>query len=254
MHVSMYACSRAREHPISGNSLPAPALRGAPLFAVATAPRSPAWHRRRRALRSRARTKHRLGIRLSPRQLRLLVAHHSTSPALRSAVWSLMGRGEAWSQEGDAWHSSAGSYQLWRGVKPAGRNGQVPWKPKGPKAPEKPRFPAYDAPALPAKGSGKSGQGAKGSDTQEVDEGMVSQVQKALNFTRKAEVRLSRLIRDREKAETQWQAYAIAARDAFYRERERENDMRKHSRVSTATSRRRRPCSPRPGGPCETRS
>ena len=37
-------------------------------------------------------------------------------------------------------------------------------------------------------------------------------------------------------------------------QRERENDMRKHSRVSTATSRRRRPCSPRPGGPCETRS
>ena len=132
-----------------------------------------------------------------------------------------MGRGETWAQDGDAWYSSAGSYQLWRGAKPGAKTGHVPWKSKGPKTSEKPRFPAYDAPSPPAKGGSKGSQGMKSHDAKEADEGMVSQVQKALNHTRKAEVRLSKLVKDREKAESQWQAYAVAARDAFYKERER---------------------------------
>ena len=176
IHVCKYVRrNRAREHPNSGNSLLAPAPCGAISRVVATAPRSPARHRRLRALRSKARTTLRAGRRLSARQYRLLADHHSTNPALRSAARLLMGRGETWAQDGDAWYSSAGSYQLWRGAKPGGKTGHVPWKPKGPKTPEKPRFPAYDAPSPPAKGGSKGSQGSKSHDAKEADEGMVSQ-------------------------------------------------------------------------------
>ena len=79
-------------------------------------------------------------------------------------------------------------------------------------------FPAYDAPVPTSKSGGK---GTKGQEARETDEGMVSQVQRALNQTRKAEVRLQRLLKDRDKAEAQWQNYVVEAREAFYKEKDR---------------------------------
>ena len=128
-----------------------------------------------------------------------------------------MGRGETWEHAGDAWQPSDGS--SWRGVKYANKHGVVPWqKPKGPKSGDKPKFPAYDAPVPTSKSGGK---GTKGQEARETDEGMVSQVQRALNQTRKAEVRLQRLLKDRDKAEAQWQNYVVEAREAFYKEKDR---------------------------------
>ena len=245
IHVCKYVRrNRAREHPNSGNSLLAPAPCGAISRVVATAPRSPAWHRRLRALRSKARTTLRAGRRLSARQYRLLADHHSTNPALRSAARLLMGRGETWAQDGDAWYSSAGSYQLWRGAKPGGKTGHVPWKPKGPKTPEKPRFPAYDAPSPPAKGGSKGSQGSKSHDAKEADEGMVSQEGRGSpeqagqgQRSRKQSRSGRRMPLRREMRSTR------SARDTP-----------RPSRATIATSWRPRLCNPRPGELFGTRS
>ena len=52
-------------------------------------------------------------------------------------------------------------------------------------------------------------------------DGTTGDVQRALNATKKAEHRLSRVVQDREKATSQWQEYAKASRAAYYKEKER---------------------------------
>ena len=92
---------------------------------------------------------------------------------------------------------------------------------EGPKAPSRSQFPAYDAQPPQVQSGGRKGRGSLDKETVDTETDMVNTVQKALNTTRKAEGRLSRLLKDRERAELQWREHAVAAREAFYRERDR---------------------------------
>eukprot|EP00439_Symbiodinium_sp_Y106_P021106 s5433_g2.t1 len=120
-------------------------------------------------------------------QAALLLRHHSVCPSLRETVLLLMGKGDKWAYDGNSWS----------------------------------QFPAYDAQPPQVQSGGRKGRGSLDKETVDTETDMVNTVQKALNTTRKAEGRLSRLLKDRERAELQWREHAVAAREAFYRERDR---------------------------------
>ena len=95
-------------------------------------------------------------------------------------------------------------------------------KQKGPKAPSRSQFPAYDAQPPQVQSGGRKGRGSLDKETVDTETDMVNTVQKAHQYDPpKAEGRLSRLLKDRERAELQWREHAVAAREAFYRERDR---------------------------------
>ena len=124
-----------------------------------------------------------------------------------------MGKQEGWG------NGSYKSWQVWPGAY-ASPTAAAPWKaPRGPKPATK--FPAYDAQPSSDKGGGKGWKGGKHKEIIEHGDGTTGDVQRALNATKKAEHRLSRVVQDREKATSQWQEYAKASRAAYYKEKER---------------------------------
>ena len=124
-----------------------------------------------------------------------------------------MGKQEGWG------NGSYKSWQVWPGAY-ASPKAAAPWKaPRGPKPATK--FPAYDAQPSSDKGGGKGWTCGKHKEIIEHGGGTTGDVQRALNATKKAEHRLSRLVQDREKATSQWQEYAKASRAAYYKEKER---------------------------------
>ena len=135
-----------------------------------------------------------------------------------------MGRGDRWESSGGRWSSQDASRpdNLWNGAKHA--RAQVPWKKgngKGKAQVASPAFPAYDA--KPPSGEGRSNvpKLASAEDDLEDPDMLVSTVQKALNGARKSESRLARLLKDRQKAEQQWQEYMRDSKAAYIREKER---------------------------------
>ena len=120
----------------------------------------------------------------------------------------------------DKWEKDNGrGWRLWHGAQSPSGWRQAPWQGAG--NDNKSKFPAYDS-KPPGKSHGKGPKNDKvtGSDLENADD-MVGEVQRAVNNARRAENRLARLVKEREKEAAQWEEYAEEARKAFYYEKSR---------------------------------
>ena len=248
MYVCMYLCIGLRNTRSSARS-PEPQHQGV-LIPCRLKPLGnilppPSWHRRARLRRSQTRRAIQTGVCPRRRALQVLSEHHSVNPAFRCILFSLMGRGERWGRDGEAWSSSEQSYNLWKGAKPHKNGGQVPWKKggrgrgKGPE--EKPLFPAYDSLVLSKETAGVSKamgrQAGAVSPAEDEDDFLVPTVQKALNGARKAEQRYTKLVKDKNRAEQLWAEYLRTAKQAYLRERERHAKAIDHYNKEIAVAR-----------------
>ena len=161
-----------------------------------------------------------------------------------------MGRGDKWDSWEESWPSS-GAYpqpHLWRGAKAKAQSSH-PWvkgagKNKG--TDKRPSFPAYDALPLTDGQPQGSARGQALVHMNEDQEGqLVPTVQRALNGARKAENRLAKLLKEKEKAQKQWAQYLQDSQKAYIRERTRHHkaldafekeimeakDQQKHARL-----------------------
>ena len=190
-----------------------------------TAPRysSPTWHRRLRAVRSQARLRLRSGAQITNKQRRALILHHATS--LRQkwllAIRSGMGRGGKYKQWGKDNQHGAAAQQLWRGswsprlrADPPAR----PWRESNNKeAAHASSFPAYDS--MPS--------AARDPRPNHLDvvtqQGRSHGLQGLLNAARKAELRLQKLLRAKERAAEQWETFQRGLKDSFIKEQTRYN-------------------------------
>ena len=131
-----------------------------------------------------------------------------------------MGRGGKWSGNEER-YSSGPTWHVWQGAR-SPKTGAHPWKKGNGKAaedvPSRPVFPTFDA-SIPAR-AGPS-RHAEPDPSADAGERLVPSVQRALNGTRKAETRLSKLMKDKAKAEKQWEIYVKEAQIAYVREKER---------------------------------
>ena len=196
-------------------------------------PRSPAWHRKLRSLRSKARKAvHRArgeGVRPPRRALSRLASHH-TRPAYREL--RQMGRKEQWEQrpgksygkgyggwpsaQPSSWSKGGGK---WRG------NGQ--WKQDRHKEePETPLFPSFEMMSSSSKDEHKPNpSNGRRSEDMQVDEWSLEpgeyarNIQKTLNFFRKAEGRCRRIEEEKKGLDQKWENFQVELRQAYIKER-----------------------------------
>ena len=141
-----------------------------------------------------------------------------------------MGRGDKWdSRQDSSWSQSGRGWQIWPGAKSNSKGpGGPSWK-KGAGKDEgeyaAARFPAYDAKppakAVAANGPPRDRELREATVPGDADGALVPSVQKALNGARKAEQRVAKLMKDKSRAEQQWQDYVRDSRAAYVREYER---------------------------------
>ncbi|CAE7562292.1 unnamed protein product [Symbiodinium sp. CCMP2592] len=156
-----------------------------------------------------------------------LASHHATCPEFRRRLISSMGRSRA--KRGGQAREDVEDPQwrdhLWRGAySPA----QRPWRSYADKGkPEKeqpapPRFPTYQSMHVrdPANGPGK-GAGKHPNVAVEEAPGSVMGLQPVLNTARKAELRVQRLVANRDRARRQWEAYDAELKQTFMREKKK---------------------------------
>ena len=183
-------------------------------FATTTVAGSPAWHRHRRRLRSRARWKARRGLSLTRRQLDLLRFHHGTTPSQRYALDCRMGKKDNWKSkaawQGKPWDGSPGwSRYFWSTAKKMRDQGSWSWQSQAP------QFPAYDA------GWDRPQEIVEiaSSSTRPRPDNIVKQVQEAINTVRKADNKVSKLKADQHSKKQCWTAYVQNMQQAFTTER-----------------------------------
>ena len=247
MHVWMYVCiyvctyiglrRPTRASDCCRPQVPVARLR-LPFSVIGLHRRSPTWHRRARATRSKARRRVRrqrtadLPIRRG--DLLRLAAHHA-GPSLLNHMGK-RGQNQGWQVADQEWsrdHSWDGPrWQLWRGgmyVSPKAKAGQ-PWKPpgkgKGKKGPDngtRTAFPSYDdrKPAEMAivplsekrlEGTASGNEGANN---------IVRTVQSAVNQARKLDSKVQRLQREFAERKLQWDAYVDEMKQTLQKEKSR---------------------------------
>ena len=149
-----------------------------------------------------------------------------------------MGRGAKWDGQGghgEQWSSQAHagrSWAIWPGAYSPKAGHNPPWKRGGNQeaSSSRQRFPAYDS-RPPADSNDRKLEPPERTvtrDSGDADGALVPSVQKALNGARKAESRVLRLQKEKDRAEKQWQDYVRDSRLAYARERERHTKALAH--------------------------
>ncbi|OLP99678.1 Protein notum-like [Symbiodinium microadriaticum] len=162
-------------------------------------------------------------------RLQELLCHHSFQPMGRGAKWDGQGgHGEQWSSQAHAGRSWA----IWPGAYSPKAGHNPPWKRGGNQeaSSSRQRFPAYDS-RPPADSNDRKLEPPERTvtrDSGDADGALVPSVQKALNGARKAESRVLRLQKEKDRAEKQWQDYVRDSRLAYARERERHTKALAH--------------------------
>ena len=139
-----------------------------------------------------------------------------------------MGRGAKWEGRGERWAPQAPqggrSWAIWPGAYSPKASQNPPWQKGGNSAPSQsqPRFPAYDA-KPPSGYEDKPDPRDRLSlrDTEDADGTLVPSVQRALNGARKAEARVLKLQKDKDRTEKQWKDYVRDSRAAYVKEHNR---------------------------------
>ena len=177
--------------------------------------KSPSWHRRLRKRRSTVRALLRKGLNPSKRKLRDLAVHHGTAPHT-AALLSRMGRGGKFGQQ--PWQQGDRGYRVWPGAyspqQPAAKD-KRPWRSEHHRA--APAFPSYASVTIPtdkptAAGTAPDRVGGRTSST-------TPAIQAALNQTRKAENRVTRLHDALAESGKLWEEHQTQMKEAFRVER-----------------------------------
>ena len=186
---------------------------------------SPSWHRKRRALRARCRTRirkaRRAGVPPARRDLLLLSGHHSR-PRYRetlpmSQTWGGKG-GRNWNYWHGAWSPRAQQQQ--------DQQQQPPWhrkpKPEGKNAQGQALFPAYDA-KRPPKNNAQPASDLLTvvSTSSSKDHTLIKDMQKVLNTARKAEQKVSRLREDKAAKIQMWEEWEHQLKQQYLTESRR---------------------------------
>ena len=216
-------------------------------------PSSPAWHRKQRRFRSRARLRIRLaraqGLQPSQRDIRRLADHHA-KPAYREDR-SHMGKRGQWPQDWSEWsepwygqHPSRGGQGRQHG-KGKDKGKDQPWRSK--EDVKGPVFPTFDAmPVNTPAGKGpverRQPTTTRGSSSSTVD--LVKGAQKLVNNLRKAETKVRKTEEELCHVAEQWSVFQEGLKKAFIKERGKYLEAR---RRRSTTSRTRSPGTrPRP--------
>ncbi|CAE7564448.1 unnamed protein product [Symbiodinium necroappetens] len=142
-----------------------------------------------------------------------------------------MGRGGKYKQWGKETQHGAGAQQLWRGSWSPGLRADPsarPWRENSNKeAAPAPSFPAYDS--MPS--------AAPGNLEVVAQQGRSHGLQGLLNAARKAELRLQKLLRAKDRAAEQWETFQRGLKDSFIKEQTRfnKNGARLDREIAEAT-------------------
>ena len=140
-----------------------------------------------------------------------------------------MGRGRAYKQQPaeQPWVSDGTSWRIWQGAysPQAPRASRAPWQKDTGRGPRQPEFPGYttisvrqDATANPRAVTDGSTPGSLDGTARDQ---LVPTTQSALNFARKAEVKVIKLQALKKERAEQWTLYEKKLKEAFQRERNR---------------------------------
>ena len=147
-----------------------------------------------------------------------------------------MGRGGKQKQWGKDHGAGVQDYQLWRGSWSPRLRAETqghPWREHGHKDHgAAPIFPAYDA--MPH----SSRDARPGNPEQPIQHGRSHGLQELLNTARKAEIKLQKLIRAKDRAADQWEAFQKGLKESFLKEQSRfnKNGIRLDRDIEEATA------------------
>ena len=147
-----------------------------------------------------------------------------------------MGRGGKQKQWGKDHGAGVHDYQLWRGSWSPRLRAETqghPWREQSHKDHGAAAiFPAYDAMPQPSRVS------KPGNPEQPIQHGRLHGLQELLNAARKAEIKLQKLIRAKDRAADQWEAFQKGLKESFIKEQSRfhKNGMRLDRDIAEATS------------------
>ena len=185
---------------------------------------SPAWHRRARKKRSKARirihTARATGFVPSLGDLRLLQRHHSR-PAFRELLLLPMG-GKSWNKWPKNTNKDREAYEAWdKGYKEPGNYARPPWRlwPGAFASPKAAVRPHYDQIPLQHAKDGRRPPALQEEETPDVI--LRREVQKALTSARKADHKVRRLREDRQTKEAQWIQFQKDSKAAYLQEKAR---------------------------------
>ena len=185
------------------------------MVAFRIVPKSPAWHRRLRGKRAKARLVLRLRGKCSLQASRRLAGHHGTCPyQARSLI--LMGKRGGANQHGQGWHDKSPGYAYWQG---AWKSRQRYLQHQDWEQPRQNTFPAYDANwkeerQIVEVQTKRPGQNPEGMS-------FVQTVQAAINQARKLDGRVAAMKGELEARKHKWLAYKEDMQKAFVTERNR---------------------------------